>query len=204
MNKESEENIRMIRFIATYLEDRDESPLAAKDMLKLIPIISKHDVLIAERDILAKRLQGAEECAFNAMNERNILVTKLSDARQDAENWKSEYEMFANAWLREIGGKIIPKTHLIDALVLTTREVVKERDELSEKLKKATADLAGERSVRVQVVNQLGDALDKLQAIVEEIKMPINNPEMYHREIYGWSKYLLAVIKRMDKGKRDE
>jgi hypothetical protein len=35
--------------------------------------------------------------------------------------------MFANAWQRELGGKLRPKIHLIDSLVLTTRDMREER-----------------------------------------------------------------------------
>ena len=47
-------------------------------------------------------------------------IAKLTEGK-DA--WKSDRDMFVNAWCRELG-KIINKTHLIDALVLTTREIV--------------------------------------------------------------------------------
>jgi hypothetical protein len=72
MNKELEENIRMISAIATYLEDRDESPLAAEDMLKLISIISKHDVLIAEREALIEELKKAKQALIILRNYNSV------------------------------------------------------------------------------------------------------------------------------------
>ena len=65
--------------------------------------------------------------------ERDMLKAQLKDAKKNSADWQSEYEIFAKAWLREIGGKTLPKTHLIDALVLTTREIIKERDLLKKK-----------------------------------------------------------------------
>lgn len=42
---------------------------------------------------------------------------------RDASSWKRDCEMFVRAWIRELGGRLIPKSHLIDALVLTTRQL---------------------------------------------------------------------------------
>lgn len=44
-------------------------------------------------------------------------------ALKDAAEWKSHWEMYANAWKRELRGRILNKRHLIDALVLTTRDL---------------------------------------------------------------------------------
>ena len=43
---------------------------------------------------------------------------ELERERDDA---RREAETLHRAWLRELGGRLIPKTHRIDALVLTTR-----------------------------------------------------------------------------------
>jgi hypothetical protein len=47
----------------------------------------------------------------------------IDGIEKDRDSWKSDRDMFVNAWCRELG-TIINKTHLIDALVLTTREIV--------------------------------------------------------------------------------
>lgn len=60
---------------------------------------------------------------------RTLGVTPPRDIDRPPQNdtvqqWKETAEMFQRAWLRELGGNLIPKTHFIDALVLTTRDVV--------------------------------------------------------------------------------
>jgi hypothetical protein len=47
-------------------------------------------------------------------------------AEKDRDEYRREFEMYARAWLRELGGKLIPKSHRIDALVLTTQAIVLE------------------------------------------------------------------------------
>lgn len=51
------------------------------------------------------------------------LEAQLMDAKKDAADWKREWEMYRDAWIRELGGNVMRKTHLIDALVLTTRKM---------------------------------------------------------------------------------
>lgn len=36
---------------------------------------------------------------------------------------EAELRMYRRAWIRELGGRLIPKHHEIDALVLTTRRL---------------------------------------------------------------------------------
>lgn len=52
---------------------------------------------------------------------------------RDLNSWRRTCEMYARAWIRSLGGKLIPKSHLIDALVLTTEKLVKDRDAALEK-----------------------------------------------------------------------
>jgi hypothetical protein len=61
--------------------------------------------------------------------ERNPLEDKLAElqgqlneAKKDAESWKHHWQMYRDAWVRELGGWTIPKSHEIDSLVLTTRK----------------------------------------------------------------------------------
>ena len=51
------------------------------------------------------------------------LKTQLKNVEKDRDSWKSEWDMTTRAWIRELGGKVFPKTHLIDSLVLTTRQM---------------------------------------------------------------------------------
>jgi len=49
---------------------------------------------------------------------------KLAAALADAEQWKHAADMYSNAWQRELRLELIPKAHLIDSLVLSTRAIV--------------------------------------------------------------------------------
>jgi hypothetical protein len=68
--------------------------------------------------------------------ERQLAAVRreLSAVLASATDWKREFEMYRKAWIRELGGTLIRKTHEIDALVLTTQALVKERDDLRRKL----------------------------------------------------------------------
>ncbi len=80
--------------------------------------------------------QGNYTRANKAERERDALKSKCDELK----GWKREFEMYRRAWIRELGGSIVRKTHEIDGLVLTTREmrrsevklpgVERERDEL--------------------------------------------------------------------------
>jgi hypothetical protein len=78
---------------------------------------------------IQKGEDGTQQCELAEVGLR-VLTTKLKTAKQEAGDWKHEHLMFANAWKRELGGKLIPKTHLIDALVLTTRDMREELEQL--------------------------------------------------------------------------
>lgn len=43
---------------------------------------------------------------------------------------RADHDMYIRAWMRELGGgdSMLPKTHLIDALVLTTRDIKAKAD----------------------------------------------------------------------------
>jgi hypothetical protein len=86
------------------------------------------------REIIDKPPQERECCMGCTLPAENEQIRKLQaqvvDEKKNAEGWKSEWKMYADAWLREIGGETIAKTHLIDALVLTTREKMNKLAEL--------------------------------------------------------------------------
>jgi len=46
----------------------------------------------------------------------------VEEAKKDATSWKHHWQMYRDAWVRELGGWLVPKSHEIDALVLTTRK----------------------------------------------------------------------------------
>ena len=59
---------------------------------------------------------------FDRLRTELAKVTAERDqARRDAKAEKASADMYANAWVRALGGKLIPKSHHIDACVLTTR-----------------------------------------------------------------------------------
>lgn len=39
---------------------------------------------------------------------------------KDRDSWRSEFELYAGSWLRNLGGRIFNKRHRIDALAMTT------------------------------------------------------------------------------------
>lgn len=51
------------------------------------------------------------------------LQAEVERLGKDRDDWKLEYEMVIGAWKRELDGLIVSKTHLIDALVVTTRNL---------------------------------------------------------------------------------
>jgi hypothetical protein len=51
------------------------------------------------------------------------LEVERDAALKDSKSWQSEFNMWRNAWLREIGGVIRNKHHEIDGFVLRTRDI---------------------------------------------------------------------------------
>jgi DNA repair exonuclease SbcCD ATPase subunit len=69
------------------------------------------------------------------VNEKEKVERHLEDVQKDSNKWQSEYTMYASAWKRELK-RVIPKTHLIDSLVLTTRKMVEQSERMREALTK--------------------------------------------------------------------
>lgn len=60
--------------------------------------------------------------------ERDEFKAKLRDMQKNRDGWKSAFEMYRDAWFRELGGKVFNKHHEIDGLVLTTRWLREQAD----------------------------------------------------------------------------
>lgn len=81
----------------------------------------------------------------------NEAATMIEGLQKDRDGWKCDRQMFVDAWLRELGGRVINKRHLIDALVLTTREMKTTHDRLvKEEAERKRAHLAAEYGPYVQ------------------------------------------------------
>jgi hypothetical protein len=78
------------------------------------------------------------------------------DNEQKALDWQHEFNMYRSAWLRELGGKLIPKAHDIDAFVLTTR-ALREKAEQAPRIK--------------QLQTELNAALDVVEAAKAAVEM---------------------------------
>lgn len=68
----------------------------------------------------------------------------LQRMTMDRDSWRREFDLYAKAWLRELGGKLVPKSHRIDALVVTTRQMKETHDRLvrEEAERRRAADVA--------------------------------------------------------------
>jgi hypothetical protein len=51
------------------------------------------------------------------------LTWELDRTIKDRNSWKSHFEMYRGAWLREMGGTIVRKSHEIDGFVLRAKEI---------------------------------------------------------------------------------
>jgi hypothetical protein len=87
------------------------------------------------RKYAARAVQDSKDHdqAREEWSEKNkVLATLIVELEKDRDGWKAEYEMCVNAWARELG-PIWRKTHLIDTLVVGTREM-RSRLEAAEKV----------------------------------------------------------------------
>lgn len=76
--------------------------------------------------------RSGEGTAYCELAETGIRVFErlAKENEQKALDWQHEFNMYRRAWLRELGGKLIPKSHDIDAFVLTTRRMREELERL--------------------------------------------------------------------------
>ena len=57
------------------------------------------------------------------LDDRAQRCSRCADLENDRDGWKRQYEMYRSAWLREIGGVIVRKSHEIDGFVLRTQQI---------------------------------------------------------------------------------
>jgi hypothetical protein len=62
------------------------------------------------------------------LRELGVTTPRHNPAERDAVSLRRDLEMYVRAWIRELGGKLRPKAHLIDALVLTTADLRKKAE----------------------------------------------------------------------------
>lgn len=81
---------------------------------------------------------GKAHCELAEVGIR-VFERRAAEEERRAEDWRHAFNMYRTAWLRELGGKLIPKRHEIDAFVLTTR-ALRERAERGARLKQLVED----------------------------------------------------------------
>jgi hypothetical protein len=96
-----------------------------------------------------------------AERKMEMAEARQRDAEGKAAEWESTLNMYANAWRRELGGRLSPKRHEIDALVKTTREL------------RESGDIAGRAVARIRNILH-AHFLPKLQAALDGL--PGQNP----------------------------
>lgn len=57
------------------------------------------------------------------LNSLGVTTPKLVEQPETLEEWKRTAEMYVRCWIRELGGTLKPKSHLIDALCITTSDM---------------------------------------------------------------------------------
>jgi len=83
--------------------------------------------VISEEPVRSAIIVACEEFIIATDKRLRQLGVVVSDPIEESpatiDDWKRCAEMYSRAWLRELGGKLLPKRHFIDALVLTTRHL---------------------------------------------------------------------------------
>ena len=113
--------------------------------------------LVADNHTLSARVRELEnqhvEAASNSRATVDALTAKIEEGeaaikkleselgqaketlKKESEAWAAHHNMYVKAWVRELGGSVIPKTHLIDSLTLTTQKLREEHASFAAKIK---------------------------------------------------------------------
>lgn len=125
------------------------------------------------------RALGEREAEIERLKQEIIYANaRTSDARRDAKDADSNCEMYARAWARELGAPYVAKTHRIDALVLTTQERIKERDEARAALATARKEALEEAAKECDVfLSETGPYGFQSRYLAEKIRALAGLPE---------------------------
>jgi HEPN domain-containing protein len=145
---------------------------------------------------------GAEGTAHCELAETGIKVfeQRAKQAEQLAQDWQHEFNMYRSAWIRELGGKVIPKTHDVDALVLTTRTLREERDRLRAAIAKHRSQKADDRCIEDddELYAALGDGVKCDRRVGDKAAMLANCKRFIERRCEGghWPSYAEVEAER--------
>jgi hypothetical protein len=146
-NRREDIDIRPVD-VPTALEQAEADRIAALQVAEKVPeleadlayVRSELARVIEQRDdarkYAARLIQDAKDHDLETEKEwskkNKDLADQIVELERSRDGWRSEYEMYAKAWARELG-PMRRKTHLIDQLVVATKEM-RERLEAAEKV----------------------------------------------------------------------
>lgn len=122
---------------------------------------------------LKEHLEAEREAVRELTRRAQLAEARAADATKDADSWKKTAQMYADAWTRELGGAsaLIPKSHQIDALVLTTRKLREDLSAVRAKLEECALALADRTQALVAAVAEKDTALSALAETQERIRL---------------------------------